>query len=145
MTELQEIFLHLFEIFHQGLASHMKIITRTTEDRLNNAQFNHLIDIMEIYLEIDLLTSRVGTGETIETFFLPHRLKEDTSHKITPIANQEMINLTTLRSADLTIDQRLALRPMNKNFRRAKVRHHLIRFVSPQPMIPLTNYRIFAL
>ena len=47
-------------------------------------------------------------------------------------------------SADLTIDLRLVLRPINKSFRRTIIRHHLMWFASPQPMIPLTNYRIFA-
>ena len=100
--------------------------------------------MIEIDLEMDLLTNRMETSETMETFLVPHRLKEETSHKKTPIANQEVINPTTLRSADLTIDQPLALRPMNKIFRRTIIRHHLMWFVSPQPMIPLTNYRIFA-
>ena len=96
--------------------------------------------MMEMDLEMDLLTIRMGTGETMEIFLVPHQLKEDTSHKITPSANQ----VTTLRSTDLTIDQRLALRPMNKKFCRTIIRHHLMWFPSPQPMIPLTNYRIFA-
>ena len=85
---------------------------------------------------MDLSNARMGTGEQMEIFLVHHRLKEETSHKITPIANQEVINLTTLRSVDLTIDLRLALNPMNKNFRRTKVRHHLMWFASPQPMIP---------
>ena len=54
----------------------------------------------------------------------------------TPIANQEMINLTTQRSADLIIDLRQTLRPMNRNFRRTITRHHLMWFVSPQAMMP---------
>ena len=62
----------------------------------------------------------------------------------TPIANQEVIKLTTLPSADLMIDLRLVLRPMNKSFRSTIVRHHLVWFASPQPMIPITNCRIFA-
>ena len=99
---------------------------------------------MEIDHEIDLLTTRMETAETMEIFLVPHRLKEETSHKITPIAKPEVINLTTLRSTDLTIDQRLALHPMNKNFRRTIIRHHLMLFASPQRMIQLTNYRIFA-
>ena len=69
---------------------------------------------------------------------------EETSHKITPIANQEVINLITLRSTDLTIDLRLVLRLINKSSRRTKIRHHLMWFTSPQPTIPLPKCRIFA-
>ena len=59
---------------------------------------------MEIDLEMDLSTTRMGTGETIEIFPVLHRLKRETSHKIIPIANQKVISLTTLLSAYLTID-----------------------------------------
>ena len=138
----QEIFLALIETPLQGPTLHMKIITRTIEDHTINAQVSLSVDMMEIDLEMDLLTTR--TGETVEIFLVPHRLKEETSHKITPIANQEGINLTILPSADLTIDQRLILHPMNKNFRRTIIKHHLMWFASQQPMIALTNYRIFA-
>ena len=75
----------------------------------------------EIDLEIDLSTTRMGTGETMRIFLALHRLKEETSHKMNPIANQEVINLSTLRSADLTTDLRLVLCPMNKSFRRTKI------------------------
>ena len=80
----------------------------------------------------------------METFLVLRRLKEESSHKITPIANQELINLITLRSADLTIELRPVLRPKNKNFRKAITRQHLMWFVSPQPTILLTKYQIFA-
>ena len=136
LMDLQEIFLHLIEISLQGPTSHMKTITLTTEDHMINAQISHSIDMMEIDLEMDLLTNRMGTGETMEIFPVPHRLKGETSHRITLIANQEVINLTTLRSAHLTIDLRLVLRPLNKKFRKTIIRHHLMWFASPQPMIP---------
>ena len=65
-----------------------------------NAQISPSIDMMEIDLEMSLLPTLMGTGKTI---LVPHQLKEETPHKITPIANQEAINLTTLRSAYLII------------------------------------------
>ena len=144
MMDLQEIFRHLIEISLQDPTSHLRTVNRTTEYHIINAQTSHSIEIMEIDLERSLSTIRLRTGETMEIFLVPHRLKEETSHKIIPIANQEVINLTTLRSANLTIDLRLVLRPMNKSFRRTIIRHHLMWFASPQPMIPLTNCRIFA-
>ena len=144
LMDLQGIFLHLIETPLQGPTSHMKTNTRTKEDHTINAQVSHSIDLTEINFEMNLLTTRMGTGETMEIFLVPHPFKEETSQEITPIANQEVINLTTLRSTDLTIDQRLALRPMNKTFRRTIFRHHLMWFASPQPVIPLTNYWIFA-
>ena len=115
-----------------------------TEDHMINAQISHTTDMMEMYLGMDLLITRMGTVEAMEIFLVLHRLKEETSHKVTPIANQKVISLTTLRSADLTTDLRLVLRPMNKSFRRTIIRHHLMWFASPQPMIPLANCRIFA-
>ena len=134
--DLQEIFLHLIETSLPGPTPHMRTITRTTVDHMINAQISHSIDMMEIDLKMDLLLTRMGTGEQMETFLVHHRLKEETSSKITPIVNQELINLTTLRSVDLTIDLRLVLHPMNKNFRRTIIRHHLMCFASPGPMIP---------
>ena len=91
-----------------------------------------------------LFTTLMETGETTEISLVLHQLKDETSHKTTLIANQEMTNLITLRSADLTIDLRLVLRPMKKSFRRTIIRHHLLWFGLPQPMILLTKYRIFA-
>ena len=67
----------------------------------------------EIDLKTDLSTTRIGTGETMEIFLVVHRLKEETLHKITPIANQEVINLTTLLSTDLTTDLQLVLHLTN--------------------------------
>ena len=133
MMDLQEIFLHLIETSLLGPTSHMK--TKTTEDHMINVQIRLSIDMMEIDLKMDLLTTRMGTGKTMEIFLVPHRLKEDTFHKITLMANQEVINLTTVHSTDLTIELRLNLRPKNKNFRKTRIRHHLMWFASPQPMI----------
>ena len=122
----------------------MRTIIRTTEYHMINAQTSHSTEKMKIDLELSVSTTRMGTGETMEIFLVLHRLEEETSHKITPIANQELINLTTLHSTDLTIDLRLVLRPMNKSFRRTIIRRHLMWSASTQPMIQLTNYRIFA-
>ena len=127
-VNLKEFFLHLIEISLQRPTSYMRTIVRTTEYHMINAQTSHPKEILEIDLELSLSTTRMGTGETMETFLVLHRLKEETSHKITQIANQKVINLTTLRSADLTIGLRLVLRPMNKNFRRTIIRHHLLWF-----------------
>ena len=113
-------------------------------DPLINVEISHLIQTMELDLEMDLSITRMGTGDQMQTFLVHHRLKEETFHRITPIANQEVINLITLRSVDLTIDQRLVLRPTNKNFRRTIIKHHLMWSVSQQQMIRLTKYRTFA-
>ena len=120
----------------QDQISHMGINAQTMEDHLINAQINLLIETMEIDLEMYLSTTQMGTGETMEIFLVPHRTKGEISHKTTPTANQEVINQTTLRSADLTIDLGLVLHPMNKNFCRTVIKHHLMWFASPPPMIP---------
>ena len=85
-----------------------------------------------------------GNWRNHGNFLVLRRLKEETSHKTNAIANQELTNLITLRSADLTIEQRLVLLPTNKNFRKTITRQHLMWFVSPQPTILLTKYQIFA-
>ena len=85
----------------------------------------------EIDLGMVLSTTRMGTGETMETFLVLHRLKGETTRRLVHTANQEVISPTTLLSADLTIHLRLVLRPTNKNFRKTITRQHLIWFVSP--------------
>ena len=120
----------------QDQTSHIGIIAQTMEGSLINAQISHPPETMEIDREMDLSTTLMGTGEAMKTFLVLHRTKEETFHKITPIANQEVTNPTTQRSADLIIDLLLAFRPRNKNFRRIIIRLHLMWFVSPQPMIP---------
>ena len=97
---------------------HMGITAQTMEDHLINAQISHSIETMEIDPEMDPSTIRLETGGTKGTFLVLHQIQEETSHKTIPIAKQEMNNLTTLHSADLTIDLQQTLHPMNRNFRR---------------------------
>ena len=120
----------------QDQTPHLGITAQTMADHLINAQINHLLETMGIDPEMDPSKIRMETGGLMETFLVLHQIQEETSHKTTPIANQKMINLTTLCSADLTIDLQQTLRPMNRNFRRTILRHHLMWFVSPQPTIP---------
>ena len=128
----------------QNQISHMGIIAQTMGDPLISAKINHLIETMEIDLEMDLLATLMGIGGIIKIFLVFHRPKGEIFHRITPIANQEVTNLTTPRSTDLIIDRRLVLHPMNKNFRGTITRYHLMWFASPQPMMLLTKYRIFV-
>ena len=72
IMDLQGIFQHLIDISPQSQTSHMRTITRTTEDHLINAQISHSIEMMEIDLEMDLLTTRMGTGEAMEIFLVLH-------------------------------------------------------------------------
>ena len=57
---------------------------------------------MEIDLEMDLSTTRMATGETLEIFLVPHRNKGETSHKITPTAYQDKYrpNKSAFRRSD---------------------------------------------
>ena len=93
-------------------------IMRIMEDRMINAKISHITETMEIDLETDLSTTRMGTGETMQIFLALHRFKGETTRRIIRTANQEVISPTTLLSEDLTIDLRLVLRPTNKNFRK---------------------------
>ena len=109
---------------------------RTTDGHLINVQISHLIETMETDPDMNLSTTRMGIGGTMGTFLVLHQIQEETSHKTIPFAYQEMNSLTALRSADLTIDLQQTLHPMNRNFRRAIIRLHLMWFASPQPMMP---------
>ena len=102
----------------QDQTLHMGITIRIMEDRMINAKISHSTETMEINLETDLSTTRMGSGETREIYLVFRRLQEKTSHKITSIANQILTNLINLRSADLTIELRLVLRLFNKHFRK---------------------------
>ena len=122
--------------FLQDPTPHLGLTAQTMEDHLINAHINNSIETMEIDTEMDFSTIRKETGGIMETFLVPHQIQEETCHKIILIVNQEVINPTTLRFADLTIDLRLVLRPMNKSFRRTIIRHHLMWFASPKLMKP---------
>ena len=73
-------------------------------------------------------------------FRSPSTQRKDFS-QLVHAASQEVISLTILPSADLMIDRRPSLQPTNKNFHKTLSRRHLIWFVSPPPIIPLTNYQ----
>ena len=133
--DLEEIPRTLIRISLRDPTSHMGIIVRTMEDHMTNAPISRSIEAMATDLEMDLSTIRMGTGETMEILLALHQLTREVIHKIVHIDNQEVISLTTLLSADLTIDPRLVLRPTNENFRKTITRHHLMWFVLQQPTI----------
>ena len=136
MIDSGEVALTASKISLQDPTLHIGTTVRMIKDHLTNAQISHLIEAMETDPDLNLSTTRTGTGGTMETFLVLRKFQEETSHKTIPNAHQEMKNLTTLRSADLTVDLQQTLHPMNRNFRRTMIRHHLMWFVSPQPMIP---------
>ena len=136
MIDSGEVHLIATKISLQDPTLHIETTARTIDDHLINAQISHSIETIETDPDMNLSTTRMGTGGTMETFLVLHQIQEETSHKTIPIAQQEMNNLTTLRSAGLTIDLQQTLHPMNRNFPRTIIRHHRMWFVSPQPMIP---------
>ena len=136
MIDSREIPLIATKISLQDPTLHRGTTVRMIDDHFFNAPISHSIETMETDPDLKLSTTRMGTGGTMETFLVLHQIQEETSHKTIPIAHQEMKNLTTLRSAGLTIDLQQTLHPRNRNFRRTIIRHHLMWFVSPQPMIP---------
>ena len=136
MIDSGEVPLIATKISRQDTTLHIGSTVRTIDNHLINVQISHLIETMETDPDMNLPTIRMGTGGRMETFLVLHQIQEETSHKTIPIAHQEINNLTILRSADLIIDLQQTLHPMNRNFRRTIIRHHLMWFVSPQPMIP---------
>ena len=136
MIDSGDVHLIAIKIPLQDPTLHTETTVRTIDDHLINAQISHSIETMETDPDMNLLTTRMGTRGTMGTFLVPHQIQEETSPKTTPIAHQEVNNLTTLRFKDLTIDLQQTLHPMNRNFRRTIIRHHLMWFASLQPMIP---------
>ena len=128
----------------RGQTSHIGTNIRIMEDHMINAQITHSIETMEIDLELHLSTIIMRTGEIVETFRVLHRLNGETFQKIIYAANQEVINLTNLPTANLTSDLRVVSRRTNKIFHRTKARRNLMWSASPQPMIQLKNYQISA-
>ena len=128
----------------QGQTWLMGKTIRTMEDHMINAQISHSMEKMEIDPEKNLSTTPMGTGEKIEIFLVLNRLNKETSHIIISIANQELINLTTLLSADLITELRLVSHLTNTKSHKAIIRHHLMLFTSAQFTIPIMNNQIFA-
>ena len=141
LMDLEEVFPHLIRISLQDETSHMRITTRTMEDQMINSQISHSTEATETDPQMDISIIRMGPGETMETSFVLHRLKGEASRKIVHTASQQVISLTILLTADMTIDLRWVLHLTNKNSRKTATRRHLIRFVSPQPTKPSTNYQ----
>ena len=136
MIDSGEIPLIATKISLQDPTLHIGTTVPMIDDHSIDAPISHLIETMETDPDMNLSTTRMGTGGTMETFLVLHQIQEETSHKTIPIVHQEMNNLTTLRPAGLTIDLQQTLHPMNRNFRRTIIGHHLMWFVSLQPMIP---------
>ena len=128
MIDSEEVPLIPTKISLQDPTLHIGTTVQTIDDHLINVQISHLIETMETDPDLNLSTTTMGAGGTMGTFLVLHQIQEETSHKTTPIAHQEITNLTTLPSADLTIDLQQTLHPMNKNFRRTIIRHHLMWF-----------------
>ena len=96
MIDSGEVPLIATKISLQDPALHIEITVRTIDDHLINVQISHLIETMETDPDMNLSTTRVGTGGTMGSFVVLHQIQEQTSHKIIPIVHQEMNNLTTL-------------------------------------------------
>ena len=59
-------------IFLRDQTLKMGITIRILEDRMINAKISHSTETMEMDLEMDLSTIKMGTGDTMETFLVPH-------------------------------------------------------------------------
>ena len=136
MIDSGEVHLIATKIFLRDPTLQIEPTVRTIDDHSTNVQISHLIETMETDPDMNLSTTRMGTGGTMGTFLVLHQTQGETSHKTIPIANQEMNNLTISHSADLTLDLQQTLHLINRNSRRAIIRLHLMWFASPQPMMP---------
>ena len=74
--DLPEVPPKLFRISLANQTSHIGTTIRIMKDHMINAQISHLIQAMDIDLEMEFSTIRMGTGETMEIFLVLHRPKE---------------------------------------------------------------------
>ena len=74
-----------------------------------NAEIGLSIEAKELDEERDLLTIRLGTGETMLIFLVLYRLKGNASHKLIQTANQEVLNVRFMLPAYRIIDLWLVL------------------------------------
>ena len=96
--DLGEVPLLLTKVSLPDHFSRMGTTIQVMEDHRIIAQISHSIEAMEIDLKMDLPIFKPGSGETMESFPVLHRLKAETSHKITLTANQAQINPKTCLS-----------------------------------------------
>ena len=116
MKDSGEVHLIATKISFRDPTLYIETTVRKIDDHLINAQISHLIETMETDPDMNLSTTRMGTGGTMGTFLVLHQIQEETSHKTIPIANQEMNNLTISHSADLTIDLLANFAPYEQKF-----------------------------
>ena len=109
-----------------------------------NAQINHSLKMMGIDPEMHISAIGMEAGETLEIFLVLHRLKGEIAHRTILTTNEELVNLTIVLSADLTINRRVVSDLTNRNFRKTSTRRHRMWSALLQPMIPLLGYQIFA-
>ena len=126
--DLQEIFPHLIRTTLHGQTSHMGITIRTMEDHMINARISPSIEAMDIDLEMDLSIIGMEPGGTMETSLVLHRLQGEIFHKRLHSANQGVINLKFLPSADPKIAPRVVSGRTNKTSHRTITRRHLMWF-----------------
>ena len=126
--DLREIPPQLIRISLPDQTSPMGTTNRIMEDHMVNVQISRLKGTVQTDLEMDLSTIKMETGEKMAL----HRLKGETSHKVIHTANQEVMNLAILSSADLTIDLRLVLRLENEKSHKTITRRHFkkVRFTT---------------
>ena len=80
-----------------------------------NTQTNHSIKTMDTGIEVDFSTIRTEAGKILENFIVLHRFKVEIFLRTIQSANHEMVKLTILPCADLTIDRRVVSHLTNKN------------------------------
>ena len=87
MIDSGEVQLIATKIFLRDPTLQIEPTVRTIDDHLINAQISHLIETMETDPDMNLSTTRMGTGGTMGTFLVLHQIQEGISHKTIPIAH----------------------------------------------------------
>ena len=88
-------------VFLQGLAAEWY------DNNLTNAQINHLIETMDLGSQMGLSTISTEIVETLKISHVLRVFKLEISRRVFKSAQQEVINLTILPSADLLNDRRV--------------------------------------
>ena len=118
--------------------------TRTVDDYWTDDQTNCPIGTMEIDRIMGISTVKVELGEIMEIFLVHHLDKDGNFLKVILSLDFTPFSLESRHLEDQMLTQSLVPLPMNRNFRKATIKHQRTWFVSPPLMIALMNYQNFV-
>ena len=117
--------------------------TRTVDVYWTGDQTNSPLGTMEIDRIMAISIVKVGLGKIMETFLVHHLDKDGTFLKVIFSVDFTPFSLKIRHLEDQMLTQSL-VPLMNRNFRKATIKHQRTWFVSPPLMIAIMNYQNFV-